>query len=69
MLQLGISLSLTPNSGLLAAGHFLSIEPRGAATMSGGSTGPEGSVFALPMMLIVALVINLTYEQKFRPSD
>jgi hypothetical protein len=50
----------TPNSGLLAAGHFLSIKPHGVPIMSGGSTGPEGSVFALPILLLVALVIYVT---------
>jgi membrane protease YdiL (CAAX protease family) len=59
----------TPNSGLLAAGHFLSIKPRGASIMSGGSTGPEGSVFMFPIVLLVTLVIYLTYRPKFRLNN
>ena len=54
----------TPNSGLLAVGHFLSIEPRGAVVMSGGSTGPEGSVLMLPILLLVAFVIYLIYREQ-----
>jgi hypothetical protein len=54
----------TPNSGILAAGHFLSIEPRGASIISGGSTGPEGSVFVLPIVLLMNLLIYLTYRSE-----
>ncbi len=50
----------TPNSGLVAAGHFLSITPSGTAVMSGGSVGPEGSILTLPVLLLVALVIYTT---------
>ncbi len=54
----------TPNSGLLAAGQLLSIKPRGASILSGGTTGPEGSLFVFPIVLLVILVIYLTYRPK-----
>ncbi|MBB5064302.1 CPBP family intramembrane glutamic endopeptidase [Granulicella mallensis] len=50
----------TPNSGLLAQGHLLSIRAEGASITSGGSAGPEGSVFVLPIVLLVGLAIYLT---------
>jgi len=52
----------TPNSGLLAAGHLLSIAPRGTAIMSGGSVGPEGSILMLPILLLAAIVIYATCQ-------
>lgn len=54
----------TPNSGLLAVGHFLSVKPRGMTIMSGGAVGPEGSIFMLPILLLVSLVIYLTCRVK-----
>ena len=54
----------TPNSGLLAAGHFLSVKPRGAPFVSGGPTGPEGSILMLPILLLAGLVIWVTMRTK-----
>lgn len=52
----------TPNSGLLAEGRFLSVAPRGSPILSGGATGPEGSTWMLPILLLAALVIYLSYR-------
>lgn len=54
----------TPNSGLLAAGHFLSVKPKGAAFVSGGSTGPEGSILMLPILLLAGIVICTTMRRE-----
>lgn len=52
----------TPNSGLLAEGRFLSIAPRGNPILSGGATGPEGSIWMLPILLLAALVVYFSYR-------
>jgi uncharacterized protein len=57
----------TPNSGLLAQGHLLSIRPIGASIMSGASAGPEGSVLVLPLVVLIGLVVYLTCRQQISP--
>lgn len=47
----------TADSGMTAQGHLLTSHPAGAALWSGGSTGPEGSVLVLPLLLLVALAM------------
>src|SRR5579862_8484449 len=47
-----------PDSGLLTKGHLLEGQSHGAAWLSGGATGPEGSVFALLVELaLIPLII------------
>jgi hypothetical protein len=48
------------DSGGISAGRLLSSRPRGSALMSGGSTGPEGSLFVLAIMLLIALIVITT---------
>ncbi len=55
----------TPDSGLLMRGHLLTTKALGAAWISGGVTGPEGSALALPAfafggLISIALVRGLT---------
>lgn len=47
----------TPDSGLTATGHLLNSSPHGAAWLSGGSVGPEGSwlVFLILVLWVVAI--------------
>jgi membrane protease YdiL (CAAX protease family) len=45
----------TADSGQRAVGALLHATPQGAAWVSGGATGPEGSVFGLGMLTIVGL--------------
>ena len=47
----------TPDSGLLARGHLLISHAAGNARLSGGATGPEGSVLSLPVMIAGLLVL------------
>ncbi|HEY0797007.1 MAG TPA: type II CAAX endopeptidase family protein [Acidisarcina sp.] len=42
------------DSGLSAQGHLLATHPVGAPLWSGGATGPEGSIFVVPVMLVMA---------------
>jgi membrane protease YdiL (CAAX protease family) len=48
------------DSGTAAAGHLLDSHPAGPLLLSGGATGPEGSLFVLPVLLLVALIIAFT---------
>jgi membrane protease YdiL (CAAX protease family) len=48
------------NSGTMAQFHLLASHPAGKPLLSGGATGPEGSIFILPIMALVAAVILLT---------
>lgn len=54
----------TPDSGIAAAGHILTSHPTGPALLSGGATGPEGSLLVVPTLLLVALVIHLTLPKR-----
>ncbi|HTY50500.1 MAG TPA: type II CAAX endopeptidase family protein [Steroidobacteraceae bacterium] len=48
------------NSGLTAGGTWLVSAPTGPAWLSGGTTGPEGSVLCLGAQALQALIIVLT---------
>jgi uncharacterized protein len=47
----------TLDSGLAVQGHFLGAHPIGPKLWSGGTTGPEGSVLVLPLILIFAVLM------------
>ena len=49
----------TADSGLIARGHLLNEHPLGKLLWSGGLTGPEGSLYIIPLVLIVALCMWL----------
>ncbi len=49
-----------PDSGLLSVGRMFNTHPAGNPLLSGGIDGPEGSVFVVPTLLLVALVIRFT---------
>jgi hypothetical protein len=53
----------TADSGLRPEGHFLTTNPAGAALWSGGSTGPEGSLLILPMLLLILAALVLIYRR------
>ena len=44
----------TPNSGLLMKGHLLTQHPWGNPLWSGGTAGPEASLFQLPLLMLMA---------------
>ncbi len=54
----------TADSGLVAAGHFLNSHPVGKAVWSGGTTGPEGSVIVLPLLVVIALGMWLWWGRR-----
>ena len=47
----------TADSGLLVQNHLLGSHPVGRVLISGGLTGPEGSIFDLGEMILTTLVI------------
>jgi membrane protease YdiL (CAAX protease family) len=48
------------DSGHVAQHHLLASRPVGKAILSGGATGPEGSVFVLAILGVTSLIIFLT---------
>lgn len=54
----------TPDSGMVARGHLLSEHPLGPLLWSGGPTGPEGSLYIVPLLLIMALAMWLWWRRR-----
>jgi membrane protease YdiL (CAAX protease family) len=54
----------TSDSGMVARGHFLSEHPTGSLLWSGGPTGPEGSLYIVPLLLIMTLAMWLWWRRK-----
>ncbi len=52
------------DSGITAEGHLLATHPLGSALLSGGRTGPEGSVLVIPALLLSAAVIHFTLPRR-----
>jgi uncharacterized protein len=48
------------DSGTMVQHHLLATHPFGKPLMSGGATGPEGSIYVLPMLAIISLIIIFT---------
>ena len=56
------------DSGNVVAGRLFSTHPVGKVILSGGLTGPEGSIFILPTTLLIVAVIVLTLPPRTRRS-
>lgn len=54
----------TSDSGLLVKGHLFSEHPTGKILMSGGATGPEGSLYIIPLILLIALFMWLWWGRR-----
>lgn len=52
------------DSGGVSAYRLLSTHPAGSPLMSGGLTGPEGSVFVLPVMVLITMAAVLTLPRR-----
>lgn len=50
------------DSGIMMQHHLFATHPAGRPNLSGGATGPEGSVFVLVVLLLVAVVIRMTLD-------
>jgi hypothetical protein len=51
------------DSGAVSQRHLLASHPAGPALLSGGLTGPEGSIFVLPFIAFITVVIALTLHR------
>jgi uncharacterized protein len=58
----------TADSGLTASGHLLESSPHGPAWLSGGSVGPEGSIFVLLVLLLCAVATHLRFPRVVWPD-
>ena len=58
----------TPDSGLLGVGRFLNTSVHGPDWLTGGSAGPEGSVVALTVLLLCALLIHFRFPKAIYPD-
>lgn len=54
----------TSDSGLQVKGHLLQEQSRGPLLWSGGPTGPEGSLWVLPVLLLCAILMFLWWRRK-----
>jgi len=57
------------DSGLMAQHRLLATHPLGKPLMSGGTTGPEGSIFVLPMLALFTLIIIFTLPRTSYPNS
>lgn len=48
------------DSGMMAQHHLLATHPIGKPILSGGATGPEGSIFIVAIIALISLIIFLT---------
>lgn len=55
------------DSGLISTGHLLVTAPAGSALMSGGTTGPEGSVLCIPVLLASMVLVAKTMPRRLPP--
>ena len=53
-----------PNSGIVFSGHLSNASLHGAKWLTGGTVGPEGSVFSFLTMGILAFAIHLLFPAK-----
>jgi membrane protease YdiL (CAAX protease family) len=58
----------TPDSGLLGVGRFLNTSVRGPNWLSGGSAGPEGSIFAMVILVLCAVLIHFRFPKAIYPD-
>jgi uncharacterized protein len=56
------------DSGLMTQHHLLKTHPLGSPLMSGGTTGPEGSIFVLPILAVLTLIILFTLPRESTTS-
>lgn len=56
------------DSGHMVAFHLLASHPQGTPLLSGGLTGPEGSLFVLPVILLTTAAILLTVRHTGWPT-
>lgn len=58
----------TADSGLVSAGRLMHAHPSGSLLVSGGITGPEGSIWVVPVLILAALFVWFTQPKSSSPS-
>jgi uncharacterized protein len=57
-----------PDSGMMTPGHLMATHPIGAAWLSGGTVGPEGSIFVLLAFGAIVPIIAFTTRRPALPA-
>jgi CAAX protease family protein len=57
-----------PDSGFVAKGHLLNSTFHGPTWLTGGTVGPEGSVFAFLVLIVGGIGIHFIFPKKLIPS-
>jgi membrane protease YdiL (CAAX protease family) len=55
------------DSGMVSKGHLLATHPIGPELLSGGATGPEGSVLVIPVVLLAIAAVWKTMPRRLPP--
>lgn len=55
------------DSGLMVQHHLFATHPVGKPLLSGGTTGPEGSLYCLLVLALIAVIILLTLRRRVYP--
>jgi uncharacterized protein len=54
----------TSDSGLVSQGHLFSEHPVGKLLLSGGTTGPEGSLLGVPLVILIGILMILWWGRR-----
>ena len=58
-----------PNSGLVMPGHLLAASLHGARWLTGGSVGPEGSVFSFAVLAVTFVAFDRVYRPRKEAAE
>jgi len=59
----------TPDSGLMAQGHFLHSSFAGSKWLTGGTAGPEGSVLLAPLIVLLFVLFYFAFPERAAYPD
>jgi uncharacterized protein len=58
-----------PDSGILARSHFLNVTFHGPTWLTGGTVGPEGSLFVFVILGLAAIAVHFMFPAREMPAD
>jgi membrane protease YdiL (CAAX protease family) len=58
-----------PDSGIVMPGHLLSSSFHGPAWLTGGTIGPEGSIFDFVVLAVVFVIFDRIYPDRIYPTS
>ncbi len=58
-----------PDSGTLMQGRLFATHAQGNPILSGGTVGPEGSIFCIPIFLLIILILLYTHPSPQPPLE